>query len=208
MLKLLKHFMTVNEHRREVRRGCFRVGLYLQGLTHDLSKYSPEEFFVGVKYYQGYRSPNNAEREKKGYSEAWIHHKGRNKHHYEYWTDYKPARKGEREGEEHVIVPTRMPKRYLVEMYVDRVAASAIYNKGHFTYDMPLQYYQRGNYTSLMEEHTRHELENLLKMLAANGPEVTESYIRNVILKHYPGARIAEHFANRRKKHNGNKKNA
>ena len=195
MLKLIRHIRTVNEHRRMVRRGCFRVGLYLQGIVHDLSKYSPSELFVGAKYYQGYRSPNNAEREAKGYSEAWIHHKGRNKHHYEYWTDYKP---GHGEGESHVIIPTRMPKRYLVEMYMDRVAASAIYNKGHYTDDMPLKYYQKGDYTDLMEEHTRCELEKLLKMLASNGPEVTESYIRNVILKHYPGARLAEALANGR----------
>ncbi len=196
MLKVFKHFKTISEHRKVVRKGCFRVGLYFQGLTHDLSKYSPSEFFVGAKYYQGYRSPNNAEREKKGYSEAWMHHKGRNKHHYEYWTDYRP---GSREGEEHVIVPTRMPKRYLVEMYVDRVSASMIYNKGHYTNDMPLQYFERGDYTKLMEEHTRKELESLLKMLASNGPEVTERYIRNVILKHYPGARLAELISRRRK---------
>lgn len=194
MFKLIRHIRTVNEHRRMVRRGCFRVGLYLQGITHDLSKYSPSELFVGARYYQGYRSPNNAEREARGYSIAWIHHKGRNRHHYEYWTDYKA---GGGEGETHIIVPTRMPKRYLVEMYVDRVAASAIYNKGHFTNDMPLKYYQRGDYTKLMEEHTRGELEKLLKMLASNGPEVTESYIRNVILKHYPGARLAEYLHNR-----------
>ncbi|MBR4575289.1 MAG: catalase [Lachnospiraceae bacterium] len=189
MFKLFRHIRTVNEHRREVRRGCFRVGLYMQGLLHDLSKYSPSELFAGARYYQGYRSPNNAERESKGYSEAWIHHKGRNKHHYEYWTDYKP---GGGEGEGHLILPVRMPKRYLVEMYVDRVAASATYNKGHFTYDLPLRYFQKGDYTNLMEEHTRLELEKLLKMLASNGPEVTEDYIRNVILKHYPGARLAE----------------
>ncbi len=196
MFKLLKHLKTVNEHRRAVRQGCFRVGLYWQGLTHDLSKYSPQEFFVGAKYYQGYRSPNNAEREAKGYSESWIHHKGRNKHHYEYWTDYLPS-----PGKEsHIIRPTRMPKRYLVEMYVDRVAASRIYNKGHYTCDMPLKYYQKGDYTDLIEEHTRAELEKLLKMLASNGPEVTESYIRNVILKHYPGAKLAEYLHNRRKK--------
>ena len=197
MLKLLKHLKTVNEHRRMVRQGCFRVGLYFQGLTHDLSKYSPAEFFVGAKYYQGYRSPNNAEREAKGYSEAWIHHKGRNKHHYEYWMDYKAGRDGR---EEHVIIPARMPKKYLVEMYVDRVSASAIYNKGHYTCDMPLKYYNKGNYTNLIEEHTRAELEKLLKMLASNGPEVTESYIRNVILKHRPGTRLAEYLHNRRKK--------
>ncbi len=198
MFKIIKHFMTISEHRRLVRQGCFRVGLYFQGLTHDLSKYSPTEFFVGAKYYQGYRSPNNAEREKKGFSEAWIHHKGRNKHHYEYWTDYKPSQKGE--GGEHIIRPTRMPKRYLVEMYVDRVAASAIYNKGHYTCDMPLKYYQRGDYTELIEDHTRAELEKLLKMLASNGPEVTESYIRNVILKHYPGAKLAEFLRTRKKR--------
>jgi hypothetical protein len=196
MLKILKHFKTVGEHRRMVRQGCFRVGLYFQGLTHDLSKYSPSEFLTGAKYYQGYRSPNNAEREKKGYSEAWIHHKGRNKHHYEYWTDYRAGR----EGEEHAIIPVRMPKRYLVEMYVDRVAASANYNKGHYTCDMPLKYYRKGDYTLLMEEHTRADLERLLKMLASIGPEVTESYIRNVYLKNYPGARLAEFLHNRRKK--------
>ncbi len=197
MLKLIRHIRTVNEHRRMVRRGCFRVGLYWQGLVHDLSKYSPSELFVGAKYYQGFRSPNNAEREAKGYSEAWIHHKGRNKHHYEYWTDYLP---GHGEGESHVIVPTRMPTRYLVEMYVDRVAASAIYNKGHYTEDMPLKYFQKGDYTHLMEEHTRRELEKLLTMLASNGSEVTESYIRNVILKHYPAARIAEALHNRKRR--------
>ncbi len=196
MFKFIKHLMTVNEHRRTVRKGCFRVGLYWQGLTHDLSKYSPAEFLVGVKYYQGYRSPNNAEREAKGYSESWIHHKGRNKHHYEYWTDYK-AMKGSN-GEEHLIVPTRMPKRYLVEMYVDRVSAAIVYNKGHYTNDIPLKYYNKGDYTLLMEDHTRAELEKLLKMLASNGPEVTESYIRNVILKHYPGAKLAEFLHNRK----------
>ena len=197
MLKLIRHIRPVNEHRRMVRRGCFRVGLYWQGLVHDLSKYSPSELFVGAKYYQGFRSPNNAEREAKGYSEAWIHHKGRNKHHYEYWTDYLP---GHGEGESHVIVPTRMPTRYLVEMYVDRVAASAIYNKGHYTEDMPLKYFKKGDYTHLMEEHTRRELEKLLTMLASNGSEVTESYIRNVILKHYPAARIAEALHNRKRR--------
>ena len=197
MYKFVKHFQTVREHRKMVRQGCFRVGLFMQGLTHDLSKYSPSEFLMGAKYYQGYRSPNNAEREKKGYSEAWIHHKGRNKHHYEYWTDYRP---GSREGDGHVITPTRMPKRYLVEMYVDRVSASAIYNKGHYTCDMPLQYYRRGDYTNLIEESTRAELEHLLRMLAVEGPDVTEAYIRNVILRFYPGARLASFIQSRRKK--------
>ena len=98
-------------------KGCFRVGLYRQGLAHDLSKYMPSEFWVGVKYYQGTQSPNNAERDVLGYSSAWLHHKGRNKHHYEYWLDY-----GIHAGDG--IVPVPMPKRYIVEMFIDRVAAS------------------------------------------------------------------------------------
>lgn len=198
MLKILRHLQTINEHRRTVRRGCFRVGLYFQGLTHDLSKYSPTEFFVGARYYQGNRSPNNAEREARGYSQAWMHHKGRNKHHYEYWTDYKGG--VGHNGEEHVIIPARMPKKYLVEMYVDRVSAAKVYNKGHYTQDIPLKYYEKGDYTNLLEKHTREELEKLLRMLASNGEEVTESYIRNVILKYHPGARLAELICRHKKR--------
>ena len=75
-----------------VMHNCFMRGLYRLGLVHDLSKYSWTEFSVGAKYYQGTRSPNDAERESKGYSSAWLHHKGRNKHHLEYWVDYSVDR--------------------------------------------------------------------------------------------------------------------
>ena len=87
-MNIWKHFCTINHHKILVMRGCFQVGLIRQGLLHDLSKYSPTEFIVGCKYYQGNMSPNNAEREAVGYSSAWLHHKGRNKHHLEYWIDY------------------------------------------------------------------------------------------------------------------------
>ena len=101
-------------------QGCFKIGLYKQGILHDLSKYSPSEFWVGVKYYQGTQSPNNAEREALGYSSAWLHHKGRNRHHYEYWLDYTAT------GKRGEIVPVPMPDRYIAEMLSDRNAASKI----------------------------------------------------------------------------------
>lgn len=82
------HFKTITRHKLLVMKYCFRIGLYKQGLLHDLSKYSPTEFLVGCKYYQGTRSPNNAEREDIGVSTSWLHHKGRNKHHFEHWVDY------------------------------------------------------------------------------------------------------------------------
>ena len=66
------HFLTINKHRLEVMRLCFKCGLIKQGLMHDLSKYSFIEFFSGVKYYQGYRSPIDAEKEDKGYSLGWL----------------------------------------------------------------------------------------------------------------------------------------
>jgi len=124
-MKAWQHFKTITRHRLIVMAGCFRVGLYWQGLTHDLSKYSPTEFRVGAQYYQGNKSPNGAERKDKGYSTAWIHHKGRNKHHYEYWTDLN------RETERYESVP--MPRKYLVEMIMDRRAACMTYQGAAYT---------------------------------------------------------------------------
>ena len=40
------HLSTINHHKRLVLRYCFRLGLYRQGLCHDLSKYSPVEFWA------------------------------------------------------------------------------------------------------------------------------------------------------------------
>ena len=81
------HLHTINTHRRLVRQHCFKAGIPVQGLLHDLSKYHPVEFLAGVKYYVGDHSPNVEERRDTGYSAAWLHHKGRNKHHFEYWFD-------------------------------------------------------------------------------------------------------------------------
>ena len=125
MSKAWHHFWTVNRHRWLVCQGCFKVGLYWQGLTHDLSKYSPTEFRIGAKYYQGTRSPNAAERDLFGYSTAWMHHKGRNRHHYEYWTDMNPVTK------QYESVP--MPRKYLVEMVMDRRAACMTYQGKAYT---------------------------------------------------------------------------
>ena len=59
------HFSTITHHKMLVMKTCFKVGLYKQGLLHDLSKYTPIEFIPGVIYYQGDRSPINREKELK-----------------------------------------------------------------------------------------------------------------------------------------------
>lgn len=158
-------------------KGCFKVGLYYQGIMHDLSKYSPTEFLVGAKYYQGNRSPNNAERESIGYSSSWLHHKGRNKHHYEYWIDY--STKNIPGG----MLPAPMPDRYIVEMLMDRIAASKVYNKEAYNDRCPLEYYLAGKEPAPMHEKTKRLLEKLLYMLAEQGEEKTFAYIKKRILR-------------------------
>ncbi len=175
-MKWLDHLKTINAHKLQVMKHCFACGLYYQGIMHDLSKYSWTEFSQGAKYFQGNRSPNDAEREAKGYTEAWLHHKGRNKHHLEYWIDYSVDKsKG--------LVGCRMPKRYVIEMFCDRVAACKIYNKGHYDQTQALAYYQKGRAGKLLHEETRALLEKYLTMLAEKGEEYTFSYIRNVEVK-------------------------
>ena len=177
-MKIWQHFKTITQHKWLVLWGCFRVGLYWQGLTHDLSKYMPVEFRVGAKYYQGNRSPNAAEREDRGYSEAWMHHKGRNRHHYEYWTDISM------ETGQYVSVP--MPRTYLVEMVMDRRAACMTYQGKAYRDDSALRYFERGRETPEMHPKTRRELEYILTMLAEKGEKETFRYLRRDVLAGKP----------------------
>ena len=181
-MNIAEHFLTVTRHRFEVMKYCFRCGLYLQGLTHDLSKYSPVEFINGCRYFQGYRSPNNAEREDKGYSAAWLHHKGRNMHHYEYWVDYC-AEVSKANAHSHGMVPVPMPRKYIAEMLCDRIAASKVYNKENYTDDMPLQYFEQSMDDILMHEDTKRQIHALLKMNAVFGEDRTFRFIKERYLK-------------------------
>lgn len=173
-----KHFCTITRHRWKVRSHCFRVGLYWRGLTHDLSKYSPTEFWTGAKYYQGTRSPNSYERELYGYSAAWMHHKGRNRHHYEYWTDMNRETK--------CYEPVPMPRRYFVEMVMDRRAACMTYQGKAYRDDSALQYFERSREKDLMHPETSRQLRFILGMLAEKGEAETFSYLRRSVLKGKP----------------------
>lgn len=171
-MKWLEHLKTITAHKILVMRHCFAVGLYKQGLLHDLSKYSWIEFSTGAKYYQGNRSPNDAEREEKGYTGAWLHHKGRNKHHLEYWVDYSLDKTKLLEG-------CRMPKEYVIEMFCDRMAACKIYNRDHYDETQPFDYYKNGRSRRLLHPDSARLLEKYLKMLANKGEAYTFRYIKN-----------------------------
>ena len=177
-MKPWQHFKTITHHKWLVFCGCCRVGLFWQGLTHDLSKYSPAEFWTGARYYQGDRSPNAAERAEKGYSEAWMHHKGRNRHHYEYWTDMSR----ETGKYESVVIP----RKYLVEMVMDRRAACRVYEGEKYTPASPLNYLLRSREKALMHPQTVQELTYILTMLRDEGEAVTFRYLRENVLAGKP----------------------
>ena len=175
-MHLFDQLHPVNTHRRLVRHYCWKLGLVWQGLTHDLSKYSPTEFWRSVKYYQGYRSPNDAERIANGVSLSWLHHKGRNRHHFEYWIDYCLRPDGS-----VYMGGCKMPKRYVAEMFCDRVAASKIYRGAKYRDSDPLDYFLSRKPTRSIHPETSDMLEKLLRMLAEQGEERTFACLRELL---------------------------
>ena len=70
----------------------------------------------------------------KGYSVAWLHHKGRNKHHFEHWVDYGIDC-------DTIIKGVPMPRNYIAEMVMDRICASRVYHPESYTDHAPLEYF-------------------------------------------------------------------
>ncbi len=166
-----KHLHTINKHRRIVRHICFKIGIPFRGLVHDLSKYSPSEFIPSVKYFtDGKRSPTEEERAHLGYSSCWLHHKGRNKHHMEYWYDVSLV--------SHEYEPVKMPIKYLKEMFADRIAASKVYKGKEYKNDAPLIYLQTKRASKLLHRESYLEMEKWLGYLADFGEKEAFKRVR------------------------------
>lgn len=166
----IKHFLTITKHRHLVMHYCFKCGLYKQGLLHDLSKYGFTEFWQGAKYFTGTKSPHLGERAAKGYSLAWMHHKGRNKHHMEYWIDMNVLT--------NQYEPVKVPKKYVYESVCDRVAASKVYKKKSYTQKDPLDYFTYEGNAIPMHPETKKLLHSLLVYLAENGEKALFKYMK------------------------------
>lgn len=121
---ILGHWRTVRTHRKWVRHYCHLAGITWRGIKHDLSKYSPVEFFESARYWTGIGSPINEAKKHKGYSRAWLHHRGRNPHHWAYWADNF--------SEGFTVYP--MPRDDFVEMVCDFLAAGRAYSGVKFSY--------------------------------------------------------------------------
>ena len=143
--KAIRHFGTINKHKYEVLKACFMAGLYWRGIVHDLSKYSPIEFIAGVKYYQGgTSSPIDAEKSNLGYSLAWLHHRGRNPHHWEYWIDNLC----------HGGVPLKIPLKYIPESICDSIGAGKVYLGEKWTCKSTLEFFEKKLHHRKMHEET------------------------------------------------------
>ncbi len=173
----IKHFVTITKHRHKVIAHCKKAGILWQGLRHDLSKYTPVEFIAGAKYYVGTRSPNEIEREKFGYSKAWLHHKGRNRHHFEYWQDAIPA-------EKKPLAPVEMPIKFAAEMFCDRVAASKIYKGENYTDASAWEYYAPNRDRLPMHPKTKAVLEQWLLTLRDEGEEKAFALVKQAVKEH------------------------
>lgn len=169
-----KHLGVVTKHRSAVFIHCVRAGIPWRGFWHDVSKLSPQEFIPSMKHFAGTRSPNELERADYGYSLAWMHHKGRNRHHFEYWTDYDPVTKA--------MSPVKMPLVFVVEMFCDRVGASKTYKGRDYTDASAYEYFIRGKAKDRMHPETARLLERLLVMLRDEGEKKTFRYIRKELL--------------------------
>lgn len=172
MSKFWKHLKTVVRHRWYVCKLCCHCGIVWQGLVHDLSKFSFAEFLPAIKYANGKQSPHEGEIKDHGYSAAWLHHKGRNKHHFEYWLD--PI---------HSSTPCRMPAKYMVEMICDRVGAGMAYGGKSFQNDAPLKYLRSkaAKERPLMHPATYRTLEHALVLLADNGIDSLVAFCKHLL---------------------------
>lgn len=174
-IKTIKHIKTITKHKWVVFKLCLKVGEPWRGLVHDLSKYSPTEFFESIKYFNGKHSPITDCKKENGYSKAWLHHKGRNKHHSEYWVDLEAPDK----------TPI-MPYPYVAEMLCDKLAAGIIYEGKNWTKEYELQYWNREKDEILINEKLKDLITDFMEQVAEKGidPVLTKANVKQLYKKY------------------------
>lgn len=155
---IVGHFMVITRHKWVVFKLCCKVGQPWRGLVHDLSKYSPTEFWEGVKYFNGKHSPITDAKKDKGYSQAWLHHKGRNKHHTDYWVDLSAPDK----------TPI-IPYPYVAEMLCDKLAAGLIYKGKEWTKEYELDYWLNERDKTLVNDQVEALITEFLTQVSKDG---------------------------------------
>lgn len=160
MKKFLKHLKTIVKHKHAVMKCCFKMGIPLRGILHDLSKFTWKEFSI-YKFYNGKRSPHEVAREKLGYSPSWLYHKSKNKHHWEYWLD----------NETKEFIPIKIPYKYAIEMVCDFIGAGKVYMNEKWTPSAPLEYHNKTKNNRIYHKDTLKLIEYLFVNIELRGLE-------------------------------------
>lgn len=157
-----KHFKTVCKHKAVVYHECKACGIWWQGVIHDLSKFSVTEFVPSARFFQGDKSPIEAEKAEIGYSVAWLHHKGRNKHHWEWWTDF---------DQNGSIIANKIPVKYVIEMVCDWIGAGKVYSGEKWSEEEPLKHFNKARPGRHFHPQTEKLLIAMLEAIKNNGLE-------------------------------------
>lgn len=139
---ILRHIKLVLKHKWLVFKFACKIGIPWRGFMHDWSKFSPTEFGESINYYMGTHSPVTEARRQNGYSKAWVHHVGKNKHHYQYWVDWNS----------NGPMPVVMPYKYVAEMICDKLSAGIVYSGRNYNDSEPIKYYEKERKTAVIHE--------------------------------------------------------
>lgn len=151
MVNYFEYFKTVMRHKFYVGKMLLRCGLVKQAISHDMSKLMPKEFVRNARRYNN--SEAISDKVEYEYAKAWCNHKAVNKHHWEYWTDFK------KDGLK--MIAYDMPNKYVAEMICDWVGAGMAYEKGSWKYSDLLQWYL-SNYAGIhVSNFTRTKINQL-----------------------------------------------
>ena len=173
--KFWKYFLTICKHKKVVYQECRACGITWQGIVHDLSKFSKDEFIASVKYYCADKSPHYGDAEANGYSLAWLHHKGCNKHHWEFWTDFY-----EDDGS---IKVNKIPYKYVVEMICDWIGAGKVYDKDRWTNSSPIEYYYKVRKGRYFNQKTETLIVHFLNVIKTKGLDEFHKQARDGMLE-------------------------
>ena len=160
---VIKHIKLVLKHKWLVFKFSCKIGIPWRGFMHDWSKFSPTEFNESIKYYMGTHSPVTEARKQNGYSKAWVHHVGKNKHHYQYWIDWNS----------NGPIPVIMPYKYVAEMICDKLAAGIVYEGKNWTQECEYNYYLKERETAIIHESVDKVLMEVFTQVKDNGIKKT-----------------------------------
>lgn len=160
--KLLGHINQVLRHKFWVFICCCKFGIIWRGITHDLSKFSWAEFWPSVRYYQKGSSPIPRLHHEASEYRPWLHHRGRNDHHSEYWHRYTHG----------TFYALKMPFDCVLEQIADWIGSTRAYGR-EFDIDDEIQWLQSTSFY-MMHEKTLELTLSILKGIRDNNLDLKQ----------------------------------